>query len=212
MAEVDEILTKAEGRMGKALEALHDNFTGVRTGRATPMVLDRIKVDYYGTPTPINQMAGVKTPDAHMLVIEPWDKSVLGAIESLLSAMVADGVVGDKHNSNTELIGKTIYMKTPITCTHPRRHEGYICSACYGKLMASLNCDIHIGKIAAAESADEIEQKLLSAKHALQTDTIRVEFDEIFYQYFELGNGQIGLNSDMAVSYTHLTLPTTSRV
>lgn len=99
--------------------------------------------------------------------------------------------------NNTELIGKTIYMKTPITCTHPRRHEGYICSACYGKLMASLNCDIHIGKIAAAESADEIEQKLLSAKHALQTDTIRVEFDEIFYQYFELGNGQIGLNSDM---------------
>ena len=84
MAEVDEILTKAEGRMGKALEALHDNFTGVRTGRATPMVLDRIKVDYYGTPTPINQMAGVKTPDAHMLVIEPWDKSVLGAIEKAI--------------------------------------------------------------------------------------------------------------------------------
>ena len=84
MAEVDEILTKAEGRMGKALEALHDNFTGVRTGRATPMVLDRIKVDYYGTPPPINQMAGVKTPDAHMLVIEPWDKSVLGAIEKAI--------------------------------------------------------------------------------------------------------------------------------
>ena len=42
-----------------------------------PMVLDRIKVDYYGVPTPINQMAGVKTPDAHLLVIEPWDKGVL---------------------------------------------------------------------------------------------------------------------------------------
>lgn len=81
MAEVDEIMTKAEGRMKKTLDALHDNFASVRTGRANAMVLDRITVDYYGTPTPINQMAGIKTPDAHMLVIEPWDKSTLGAIE-----------------------------------------------------------------------------------------------------------------------------------
>lgn len=96
-----------------------------------------------------------------------------------------------------DLVGETIYLKTPITCTHPRRNEGYICSACYGKLMAGLNCDIHIGRIAAAESADEIEQKLLSAKHALKTNTDRIEFDDDFYQFFELGNGQIMLGSDM---------------
>ena len=101
------------------------------------------------------------------------------------------------HPSNTKLIGKKIYMKTVITCTHPRRHEGVVCSACYGKLMASLNRDIHIGRVAAAESADEIEQKLLSAKHALLTNTIRVEFDDTFYRYFALGNGQIMLSSDM---------------
>lgn len=70
--------------MKKTLEALHENFAGVRTGRANAMVLDRIKVDYYGTPTPINQMAGIKTPDAHMLVVEPWDKGVLGAIEKAI--------------------------------------------------------------------------------------------------------------------------------
>lgn len=97
----------------------------------------------------------------------------------------------------TDLVGKTIYMKTPITCTHPRRSEGYICSACYGKLMANLNCDIHIGRIAAAESADEMEQKLLSAKHALKTNTDRIEFDDDFYRFFELGNGQISLGQDM---------------
>ena len=84
MADIDEILMGAEERMEKAVTALKDNFAGVRTGRANAMVLDRIKVDYYGTPTPINQMAGVKTPDAHMLVIEPWDKSVLGAIEKAI--------------------------------------------------------------------------------------------------------------------------------
>ncbi len=86
MADIDEILMGAEERMEKAVTALKDNFAGVRTGRANAMVLDRIKVDYYGTPTPINQMAGVKTPDAHMLVVEPWDKGVLGAIEQAILA------------------------------------------------------------------------------------------------------------------------------
>lgn len=99
--------------------------------------------------------------------------------------------------NDTSLIGKTIHLKTPITCTHPKRNEGIICSACYGKLMSSLNCDVHIGRLAAAESADEIEQKLLSAKHALQTNTVRVEFDDMFAQYFDLGNGQIHIGSDM---------------
>ena len=69
---IDDIKAQAEERMGKALSALHENFSSVRTGRANAMALDRIKVDYYGVPTPVNQMAGVKTPDAHMLVILPF--------------------------------------------------------------------------------------------------------------------------------------------
>lgn len=81
---VDEILLEAEDRMQKALSSLSENFASVRTGRANAMILDRIKVDYYGVPTPINQMAAVKTPDAHLLVIEPWDKSSLAPIEQAL--------------------------------------------------------------------------------------------------------------------------------
>ncbi len=82
----DEIMMQAEERMQQVLQSLGTNFAAVRTGRANAMVLDRIKVDYYGVPTPVNQMAGVKTPDAHMLVIEPWDKGVLGAIEQAILA------------------------------------------------------------------------------------------------------------------------------
>ncbi len=78
---VDEIMLNAEERMQKALSSLGEAFFSVRTGRANAMVLDRIRVDYYGAPTPVNQLAGVKTPDAHLLVIEPWDKGSLGAIE-----------------------------------------------------------------------------------------------------------------------------------
>lgn len=81
-----EIMTAAEANMNKALDNLKEAFVGVRTGRANPMMLDKIKVDYYGVPTPINQMAAVKTPDAHMLVIEPWDKSILRGIEAAILA------------------------------------------------------------------------------------------------------------------------------
>ena len=78
---IDEMMLEAEEGMEKAIESLETAFASVRTGRANAMILDKIRVDYYGVPTPINQMAAIKTPDAHMLVIEPWDKGVLGAIE-----------------------------------------------------------------------------------------------------------------------------------
>ncbi|MEG0070661.1 MAG: ribosome recycling factor [Raoultibacter sp.] len=78
---VDEIMLAAEERMQKAIHSLNESFASVRTGRANAMILDRIRVDYYGVPTPINQMAAVKSPDAHMLVIEPWDKTCLSTIE-----------------------------------------------------------------------------------------------------------------------------------
>ncbi len=83
---VEEILMTTEEHMDKALDNLKDAFVSVRTGRANAMVLDKIRVDYYGVPTPINQMAAIKTPDAHMLTIEPWDKSVLRGIEAAILA------------------------------------------------------------------------------------------------------------------------------
>lgn len=95
------------------------------------------------------------------------------------------------------ILNKQLYIKTPITCTHPLRSKGYICSACYGKLMTNINCDVHVGRIAALQSADDMEQTLLSAKHALNTNTSRVEFDEVFYDYFELGNTQITLSEEL---------------
>lgn len=75
---------KAEDRMEKSIESLEYNFGRVRTGRANPHILDPIKVDYYGVPTPITQLAGVKVPEASMLVIEPWDKSSLNSIEKAI--------------------------------------------------------------------------------------------------------------------------------
>lgn len=74
----------AKKHMDKSIEALKRNFAKVRTGRANAQVLEGIKVDYYGQPTPITQLAGVKVPEASMLVIEPWDKSSLRSIEKAI--------------------------------------------------------------------------------------------------------------------------------
>lgn len=83
---MSEITDKARSRMDKGIEALKNNFAKVRTGRANPHILDSIMVDYYGQATPITQLAGVKVPEASMLVVEPWDKSALNAIEKAIAS------------------------------------------------------------------------------------------------------------------------------
>ena len=78
---MSEFTDSARAQMNKCIDALRHNFAKVRTGRANVHVLDDIRVDYYGVSTPIVQLAGIKVPEASMLVIEPWDKSSLRSIE-----------------------------------------------------------------------------------------------------------------------------------
>ncbi len=75
-----EIITDAERRMKKAVETAQHDFATIRTGRANPLVLDNIKVDYYGTPTPLNQMAGISVPEPRQLMVTPWDRTVINTI------------------------------------------------------------------------------------------------------------------------------------
>lgn len=81
-----EVLNNAKERMEKTLKVLTSDFAAIRAGRANPAVLDRITVDYYGTPTPIQQMAAISVSDARVLVIQPWDKSSLKSIEKAIQA------------------------------------------------------------------------------------------------------------------------------
>lgn len=73
-----------EARMAKAVEAMERDFAAIRTGRASPALVERIPVEYYGTPTPLNQLASIGVPEAHQIVIQPWDRGVLGAIEKAI--------------------------------------------------------------------------------------------------------------------------------
>ena len=70
-----------EEKMNKTISVLEENLAEIRAGRANPAILNKIKVDYYGVPTPINQVAGISVPEARMIVIQPWDASILKEIE-----------------------------------------------------------------------------------------------------------------------------------
>lgn len=76
-----ELVTRAEESMEKAVEHLAKDLASIRTGRATPALLDRITVEYYGTQTPINQLATISVPESRVLLIQPWDKSAVAGIE-----------------------------------------------------------------------------------------------------------------------------------
>ncbi|HYO48443.1 MAG TPA: ribosome recycling factor [Chloroflexia bacterium] len=80
----EDVLKDAEERMKKAIEALRHSMLSIRTGRATPALIDRMPIEYYGTPTPLNQLATVSAPEARLLMVQPWDKGSLSIIEKAL--------------------------------------------------------------------------------------------------------------------------------
>jgi ribosome recycling factor len=81
---LNDVKADSESRMKKAIEALQRELATIRTGRASPALLDRIEVDYYGAMTPLNQLAGVTAPEARLLVIQPWDKGSINDIEKAI--------------------------------------------------------------------------------------------------------------------------------
>ena len=81
---LSQIESEAEGKMKKSLDAFRKELSLMRTGRATPALLERVMVDYYGSPMPINQVATVSVPESQLLVIQPWDRSLIKTIEKAI--------------------------------------------------------------------------------------------------------------------------------
>jgi ribosome recycling factor len=83
---IDKALKQAEEKMAKAIEVVREDFSGVRTGRASPALVQRLQIDYYGTQTPLQQLAGISVPDPRSLLISPYDRSAISAIEKAIMA------------------------------------------------------------------------------------------------------------------------------
>lgn len=107
-------LSEIEGRMQKTISVFEENLSEIRAGRANPAILNKVSVEYYGVPTPINQVAGISVPEARTIVIQPWDASVLKSIEK---AILASDIGLNPNND-----GKVIRLNFP-ELTEERRKE-----------------------------------------------------------------------------------------
>ena len=111
---MQEKLSFYEDKMNKSLEALQNEYGSIRAGRANPHVLDKLKVDYYGTPTPINQIGNITVPEARLIEIKPWESSLLKAIEKAINT--------SELGINPSNDGKVIRLVFP-ELTEERRKE-----------------------------------------------------------------------------------------
>src|SRR5947199_6987872 len=100
----DEILFDCEERMEKAVKVFSDELRGLRTGRATPALVDSLRVEYYGSPTPLKQLATISTPDPQQIVIKPYDHSVLKDIEKAIRS----SDLGMSPNNDGKIIRLTV--------------------------------------------------------------------------------------------------------
>ena len=105
---IADIIKDAEQRMKGAMDALHHNLDAVRTGRASPALVERIQVDYYGTSTPLNQLAGISVPEPRQIVIQPWDRGAMAPIEKA----IMQSEIGITPNNDGQLIRLNIPMLT----------------------------------------------------------------------------------------------------
>ena len=174
---LDMIKESADERMQKALNALSHNFAGVRTGRANAMLLDNIKVEYYGVMTPINQMAAVKTPDAHMLVIEPWDKGTLRGIEH---AILASDLGVTPSND-----GSIIRLPFPALTEERRKELAKQCKAYAEEARIAVrnvrrDANSDIAKTIKEESLPEDDQKRYEDQIQKLTDKYIASIDEMY--------------------------------
>ena len=108
------VIKQTEDKMKKSLSALEDEFNTLRTGRASPALFDKIRIEYYGNPTPLNQVATISVPEARLVVIQPWDKSVIGEIEKAIQK--------SELSLNPSNDGKIIRISIP-PLTEERRKE-----------------------------------------------------------------------------------------
>jgi len=149
-----ELNSEATGRMDKTIEDLQHELAAIRTGRASVAVLDPVRVDYYGTPSPLNQVANLSVPESALILVQPWDVSQIGAIEK--------AIMGSNLGLTPANDGKVIRLPIP-PLTEERRKE----------LVKQLHNVVEQHRVAARNvrrDANEVAKKLLKDKEISEDD------------------------------------------
>ena len=172
-----QIYTEYEVRMGKSVEVLEAEFARIRTARANPAILDGLKADYYGTPTPLKQMASISVPEPRQLVIQPWDRNALGEIEKAIQK--------SSLGLNPKVEASLIRIAIP-TLTEERRRE--LVKLC-GKLTEDARIAVrnirreandHIKKLDKDKEISEDDSKVGVKRIQELTDQYIARLDELF--------------------------------
>lgn len=176
---IKEILQDAEDRMNKVTEILRKDYSSLRAGRANPALLDKVMVDYYGTPTPVNQTANISCPEPRLIVVQPWDKSLISAIEKAI--LKSD--LGLNPNND----GSVIRLAIPQLTEERRRELVKTCSkkaeeakVAVRNIRRDVNDSIKDLEKAKEASEDECKKALENAQKL--TDRFVKTVDEIFEQ------------------------------
>lgn len=158
---VREILHDTETKMKKTVEATQREFSTIRTGRASTAILESVRVDYYGTPTPLKQLAALSTPDARLIVIQPWDKNVMPEIEkAILKSDIGITPTND---------GKVIRLSIP-PLTQERRQE-------LDKVLKKIAEDGHVSIRTARHAAIETVRKSEKDKVITEDEKFKTQDD-----------------------------------
>jgi len=161
MEEIQMFLDEAKEMMDKAINHLAGALAKIRAGKANPGMLDSIKIDYYGSLTPLNQVASINTPDAHTLMVKPWEKTIIGDIEK--------AIMNSDLGLNPQNDGEQVIINIP-TLTEERRLS----------LVKQVKHEGEQGKISLRNSRHEILHSLKSLKDdGVSEDEIRIGEEKI---------------------------------
>jgi ribosome recycling factor len=155
-------LAEARSNMDKAVEALRRDFTSVRTGKASPSLLDSVRVDAYGSKMPLNQVATVSTPESRMLIVQPWDKTLIGPIEKAIRS--------SELGLNPANDGAVI--RVPIPALNEERRK---------EMVRMLHRQAEEGRVGVRHARQEANRQIKARQQAseLSEDEARRESDEV---------------------------------
>jgi len=165
-----------ESRMQKSISALKSELATIRTGRANAALLDHVRVDYYGSPTPVNQVGNISVPEARMLVIAPWDKSMLSAIEKAI--MVSDlGVTPSNDGEVVRIVLPELNEERRKDLVKQVRQVGEKAKVSVRNIRRDGNDDVK--KRVKDEGLSEDESKRMQDRIQQITDRFIAEVDEV---------------------------------
>ena len=156
---IEDTLREAEAKMGRAIEVAKEEFSGIRTGRANPALVNRLTVDYYGAPTPLQQLASIAAPEARLLVVSPYDRNATASIEKA----IRNSDLGVNPSND----GTSIRITLP-ELTEERRRE-------YIKLAKHKAEDARISVRGARRTAKEALDKMVKDKEVGEDEVVRAE-------------------------------------